>query len=94
MDRIAVLDRVAQRHPDVSREDAAHAWRHCLRSMPRIGADPEEHVGIGYDANGRLLEVVAIRNQDGDWLIKHAQTPPQERVKRELGYTRGGRYGR
>ena len=73
VDRIYVLDRVEQRHPGVSKEDAAHAWEHCIRSMPR------------------LLEVVAIRNENGDWLIKHAQTPPQERVKRELGFGRRGK---
>lgn len=88
MDRIAVLDRVTERHPDVSKEDAAHAWLHCVRSMPRLGKEPEEHVGIGYDTSGRLIEVVAIRNAAGDWLIKHAQTPPQERIKRELGFGR------
>ena len=88
MDRVYVLRRVEQRHPDVTREDAAHAWKHCVRSMSRIGTEPEEHVGIGYDASGRLLEVVAVRDAKGDWLVKHAQTPPQERVKRELGLGR------
>ena len=91
VDRIYVLDRVEQRHPDVSKEDAAHAWEHCIRSMPRLGKEPEEHVGIGYDSSGRLLEVIAIRNESGDWLIKHAQTQPQERVKRELGFERRSR---
>ena len=88
MDRIFVLDRIPERHPDVSKEDAAHAWKHCIRSMPRVDVEPEEHVGIGYDSAGRLLEVVAIRNLQGDWLIKHAQTPPQESIKRELGFER------
>lgn len=91
MDRIFVLDRVQQRHPDVSKEDAAHAWLYCKVSRLRVGREPEEHVGVGYDAKGRLLEVVAIRNADGDWLVKHAQTPPQERVRRELGLGRGKR---
>ena len=26
MDRVIVLDRVPERHPDVSKEDAAEAW--------------------------------------------------------------------
>ena len=87
-DEIYALDRVHERHPDVSKEDAIHAWRYCLRSMQRIGKEPEEHVGIGYDATGRLLEVVVIRGNLGAWLIKHAQTPPQEKIKRELGFGR------
>ena len=88
MDNIAVLDRVPENHPELTKADAAHAWEFCIRSMMRIGKEPEEHVGIGYDASGRLVEVVAIRNLEGDWLIKHAQTPPQESIKRELGFGR------
>lgn len=87
-DEIYALDRIHERHPDVTKDDAIHAWRFCVRSMPRIGKEPEEHVGIGYDAAGRLLEVVAIRNERGAWLVKHAQTPPQEKIKRELGFGR------
>ncbi len=85
---IYALDRVHERHPDITKEDAIHAWRFCIKSMPRLEKEPEEHVGIGYDASGRLLEVVAIRGNNGAWLIKHAQTPPQERIKRELGFGR------
>lgn len=88
MNKIFVLDRIPERHPDVTKEDAAHAWEHCIRSMPRLCVEPEEHVGIGYDAKGRLLEIVAIRNDQGDWLIKHAQTPPQPSIKKELGFRR------
>ncbi len=87
-DDIYVLRRVHERHPDVSEDDAAHAWRFCLRSMQRLGKEPEEWVGIGLDAKGRLFEVVAIRDDLGAWLVKHAQTPPQESIKRELGYGR------
>ena len=85
-DEIYALDRICESHPDITKEDAIHAWRYCLKSMQRIGKEPEEHVGIGYDATGRLLEVVAIRGNSGAWLIKHAQTPPQEKIKRELGF--------
>lgn len=88
MSRIYVLDRVVERHPDVTKEDAATAWANCVRSMPRIGKEPEEHVGIGYDGAGRPIEIVAVRSNSGDWLIKHAQYPPQERIKKELGFVR------
>ena len=87
-EEIYALERINKRHPDITQEDAIHAWRFCARSMPRIGKEPEEHVGIGYDSHGRLLEVVAIRNKSGSWLIKHAQTPPQEKIKKELGFER------
>lgn len=88
MDRVFALDRIPQTHSDVTVEDAIHAWQNCVRSMPRLGTEPEEHVGIGYDENGRLLELVAVRNDDGDWLVIHAQTPPQVSITRELGLGR------
>lgn len=87
-DDICALERIHVRHPDVTKDDAIHAWRFCLKSMQRLGREPEEWVGIGMDAAGRLLEIVAIRNDEGAWLIKHAQTPPQEKIKRELGFGR------
>ena len=64
MNKVFVLDRVTERHPDVSKDDARFAWEHVKRSMPRLGTEPPEFV------------------------IKHAQTPPQERIKRELGFGR------
>lgn len=88
LERVFVLDRVSERHPDVQKEDAVYAWMNCLKSMQRVGKEPEEHVGIGFDRAGRLLEIVAIRGKDGSWLVKHAQTPPQERVRKELGLER------
>lgn len=84
MERIFVLDRVCERHPNVSKEDAAYAWKYAVRTMLRIGTDPEEHVGVGFDTSGRMIEIVALRTGEDDWLIKHAQTPPQEKIKREL----------
>lgn len=86
-ERVFVLDRVTERHPDVSKEDAAHAWLHCKKSMLRIGVEPEEHVAIGQDARGRFIELVVVR-VGCDWVVKHAQTPPQEPIRRELGLGR------
>ena len=87
-EEIYALDRIHERHPDVTTDDAVHAWRFCITSMPRLDKEPEEWVGIGYDEIGRLLEVVAVRGASGAWLVKHAQTPPQEKIKRELGFGR------
>lgn len=91
MDRVFVDDRVPRRHPDVSKEDAIAAWENCIASKPRIDKNPNEYIAIGVDGKGRLVELVAIRNGDGDWLIYHAQTPPQENAKRELEIGRRGR---
>lgn len=88
MDRVYVADRVPQRHPDVSKEDAATAWRNCIASRPRLHVNPDEYIAVGYDGSGRLVELVALRNADGDWLIYHAMTPPGENARRELGLER------
>ena len=88
MDSIFVDDRVPLRHPDISKEDAAAAWKNCIRSRPRHDKDPDEYLAIGTDGKGRLLELVAIRDREGDWLIYHAVSPPTEGVKRELRMNR------
>jgi len=60
------------------------AWRNCIKSCPRLGKDPDEYLAIGTDGKGRLLELVATRNTEGDWLIYHAKTPLTTNAKREL----------
>ena len=83
-----MADRIAERHPDISQEDVKAAWKSCIRSIPRIGKNPDEYLAIGTDRQGRLIELVAIRNEEGDWLIYHAMTPPTDNAKRELGMGR------
>lgn len=88
MDRVYVSDRVPLRHPNVSKEDAAAAWRNCMASKPRLHTNPNEYIAIGCDDSGRLIELVALRDSEGDWLIYHAMTPPGENARRELGFGR------
>ncbi|WP_194948352.1 hypothetical protein [Actinomyces trachealis] len=93
-ERVLVLDRVSRRHPDVTAADAAYAWLHAVRSMPRLGTESAEYAAIGPDPSGRMLEVVAVALPDGSgWLIKYAQHPPQTSIRRELGLDnrKGGR---
>jgi len=88
MDRVFVDDRVPLRHPDISKEDARTAWLNCFKSIPRIDKDPDEYLAIGTDGKGRLLELVVIRDAEGDWLVYHAKTPPTDNAKRELQKSR------
>jgi hypothetical protein len=88
MERVFVLDRVPERHPDVSKQDAADAWNHCVACTPAFDVDPDRYLGIGIDNKGRYVELVAVRKQGGLWLVIHAQTPPQEDIKRKLGFGR------
>ena len=88
MNQVFVSDRVSQRHPEVSKEDAAAAWKNCICSKPRVHKNPNEYIAVGYDEKGRLLELVVLRDSDGDWLIYHALTPPDDNAIRELGLNR------
>lgn len=87
MNEVFVADRVVTRHPElgITKEDAINAWYNAIRSRPRLKKNPNEYLVIGIDGKGRLLELVAIRDEEGDFLIYHAFTPPQENAKRELG---------
>lgn len=87
MNEVYADDRIETRHPEqrITKDDAVTAWYNAIRSRPRIGKNPNEYIAIGIDGKGRLMELVAIRNGEGDFLIYHAFTPPQENAKRELG---------
>lgn len=92
VEHVVALDRIPERHPDVSKKDAEDAWEACLVSAPSLDKDPDRYVGIGIDGHGRLLELVAVRTTDevGDivWVVIHAQTPPKKDIMRRLGVGR------
>lgn len=87
MNKVYVDDRVETRHPElrISKDDAVAAWYNAIRSRSRIEKNPDEYLAIGIDGRGRLIELVAVRDDEGDFLIYHAFTPPQANAKRELG---------
>lgn len=86
-------DRVETQHPEqnITKDDAVTAWYNAIRSKPRLDKNPDEYLAIGIDGKGRLMELVAIRDEDGDFLIYHAFIPPQDNAKKELGIYRKGR---
>ena len=87
-ERVVVLDRVPERHPDVSKEDAAAAWNHCIACAPAFDKDPDRYIAIGLDDKGRQIELVVVRKGAGLWLVVHAQYPPQHDIKSRLGFGR------
>lgn len=88
MDRVIVHRRVSERHPGIKPEDVASAWNTAIVSAPRIEKNPDQYVALGFDESGRLLEMVAVRTDQGDWLVFHAMTPPTDGTFRELGIDR------
>ena len=72
MTHVEVHPRVNERHPEVADDQARLAWDNAIALVRREGAEDNLYVAVGFDNNGRLLEVVAIKRQDGTWLIFHA----------------------
>lgn len=84
MGMIVVHPRVAERHPDVTEEDVATAWRNAA-AMRRRNFDPPAHVAAaGVDAKGRLIEMVGVELEDGGVLVYHAMRITAK-MARELG---------
>lgn len=88
MRRVEVHGRVHLRHPELDDEDVVYAWENAIMSAPRIFKNPDEYVSLGFDGKGRLIEMVAVRNEFGEWLVYHATTPPSEKTLREFGIER------
>ena len=82
MDHITIHCRVTQRHPELSAEDIAHAWVNRIAEAQR-DVDPSQLVVVGFDCSGRMLEMVAVELEDGDYLVFHAMTPPSKKTLRE-----------
>ena len=85
---LIVHPRVRQRHPDIDEDDVMAAWESAIVSTPRVGTNSDEYIALGFDGKGRLIEVVAVRLESGDWLIFHATTPPSDKTFAELGIDR------
>lgn len=85
---VIVLDRVSERHPELSKSDVEKAWDSAIAHMPRFDGRPFEYLAVGFDGNGRAIEMVGRRTDSGDWVIFHAFTPPTEKALRELGLRR------
>ena len=83
-DVLEVNARVMQRHPELCPEDVAHAWAARVASATRYGSYAEETVVVGFDASGRMLEVVAVEKSDGIMHVFHAMTPPSKKTLREV----------
>ena len=84
MGEVFVHPRVHERHPNLSDVDVRSAWDNCIVCRPRLDVNPDMYVAIGLDGKNRLVEMVAIKSDEGNWLIYHALTPPSTRVLREL----------
>ena len=84
---VIVHDRVIERHPELSKADVVAAWMSRLRCQKRIGPWPPQYVAIGFDRNGRSIEMVAVYDPAADeTLIFHAKVPATKKIMHELGF--------
>ncbi|WEV59255.1 hypothetical protein OZX67_01400 [Bifidobacterium sp. ESL0728] len=74
--------RIHQRHPELTDDDVRAAWHAKLLVGPR--RPNGDWASIGLDGNGRLLEMVATIDGNGNFLIFHAMIPPSERTLKEV----------
>jgi|GEM_PF-910612 len=71
---------------EVTSRPAAAAFEGTLRSRAR-DTDPIQWVGVGTDAQGRLIEYIAVENEPDGWLVFHAMMA-STKVLKELGLRR------
>ena len=71
---------------NISKESAAQAWASSIARMPDFSSgNPERYIAVGFDRNGKEIEIVAIRQSIDTWVIIHAQSPAKATIKRKLG---------
>ena len=84
---VAIHPRILVRHPWLNKHEVLEAWRTARRTRPRIGTLPPEHMALGWDAHGRLLEMIAYEGEHVDRIIYHVNIA-QKRFLREMGLNR------
>jgi len=89
-DKVEVNPRINERHPELLDSDLLIAWCNAFVVIERSGALLPDTilVGIGSDAKGRLIEMVASVTESGTVHLFHAMTPPSAKTLREVGINR------
>lgn len=82
--RIVVLDRISERHPELSEEDVVAAFRSIMADAERRDGD---WMAIGLDGRGRNVELL-YRVRYDVVVIYHAFTPPTKKFLKELNQRR------
>lgn len=74
--------RIYHSQANISQEDILQAWNNALASAPVINESGCRQVWLtlGYDRQGRLLELASIHDQARLWMVFHAMTPPSHKT--------------
>ena len=85
---VRVHPRVMRRHPNISEQDVQYAFNHILHSMRRDGGhEPTQYLLVGTTSDGRMIEMLAIITDEGDWYVYHAMAATSSALH-ELGLKR------
>ncbi|MEK0212197.1 hypothetical protein WM019_08755 [Bifidobacterium mongoliense] len=82
--RIQVLDRVHERHPELSEEDVVTAFRSIMTDAERIDGT---WMAVGLDGHGRSVELL-YKTIGTNVLVYHAFTPPTKKFIRQISQLR------
>lgn len=78
---VCVHSRVTSKRPEISASDVVWAWEHYTYAAVRVPCERE--LRIGFDLQGRELEMVGVLTNDG-WLVYHAMIPPSKKTRKEI----------
>ena len=81
---ITVHPRVNVKRPEISSEDAIHAWCNAIAIVNREYDPPDYYAAAGVDSKGRILELVGVELEDNSLMIFHAMKLTKK-MKKELG---------
>jgi len=81
---ITVHPRVQKKHPEITNDDAAHAWHHAIAVANRECNPPDYYIAAGMDSKGRMLELVGVELEDDTLMIFHAMKLTKK-MEEELG---------
>lgn len=82
--------RVLEKRPWLDEWEIISTWTNAARMLPRQGEyEPDQMMAIGWDAHGRLTELIAYQGEEDDeWIIFHA-APARKRFLAEMGFSAG-----
>lgn len=82
---MTIVEQHALKH-GLSSDEVEYAWESLVRCQLRVSDDwPPRWIGLGVLPDGRIAQMVAIEDAQGNWRVFHAMTPPTKSFMRELG---------
>ena len=81
---VIVLNRIMDRHPDLTREDVLTAFHSIYIDAPRAGTD-NVWIAVGTDERLREIEMIYLIDYTNNRIIIfHAFSPPTKKFKQEI----------